>query len=341
MTVKEEIFAILQDIFSKKLHLDVHQVISGLVVNDDHVGFMLDIAKFDNQEQAENVKNKCEKIILDNFSNITKVTIVFFGDKKKDNNVIKEKTKIPNVKKVILVGSGKGGVGKSTISVNLAIAFNKYLNKRVALVDADIYGPSIPKMLGIDGKPDIINNKIEPFFKHNIYSISMGNLMDENKAAIWRGPMLIKAIHQMLIGVNWVDIDILIIDMPPGTGDVQLSIAQNYIIDGAILVTTPQEVAVIDVRKAANMLDKLNIPIFGIIENMCYYLIDGVKHYIFGKDGGGNLSKELDVKLLAEIPLDNNIATSGDIGCPYLTKDANNAICKQYEDVIFYINKIM
>jgi len=223
---------------------------------------------------------------------------------------------LAGVKKIILVGSGKGGVGKSYVAVNLAVALAKAGHK-TGLVDADIHGPSVAKMLGISGEPLVEKNQIIPPEKYGIKVMSMGFLIGEEAPLVWRGPMISKALYQLLRAAKWGELDFLVIDMPPGTGDIHLSIAQNFTVDGAVIVTTPQEVAILDVKKCINMLKKVGIPILGIVENMSYFADSGGnKNYIFGVPKGKQLAKAVGTELLAEIPLDQKISELSDKGIP-------------------------
>jgi ATP-binding protein involved in chromosome partitioning len=225
---------------------------------------------------------------------------------------------IPNVRNVILVMSGKGGVGKSTTAVNLALAL-KRAGARVGLLDADIYGPSIPTMLGIQGFPSSEDGKtIEPLERFGIKLMSIGFLMEDTKAAIvWRGPMLHGALQQFLQDVNWGALDYLVFDLPPGTGDVALSLAQKMKVTGAVIVTTPQEVALQDVYKSVSMCEKLNLPILGVVENMSYFIDSaGVTHHLFGEGGGQLIADFAKAPLLGQIPLEPKVREWGDKGTP-------------------------
>ncbi len=228
---------------------------------------------------------------------------------------------LPGVKNTIAVASGKGGVGKSTVAVNLAVALAK-LGAKVGLIDADIYGPSIPLMLGINEKPkvyqDTATQKMVPLENFGIKLMSIGFLIDDNQPVIWRGPMASGALKQFMSDVNWGELDYLIYDMPPGTGDIQLTLVQTIPLTGAVIVTTPQDVSLIDARKGLKMFERVNVPVFGIIENMSYFIAPdtGKRYDIFGHGGGENLAKELEVAFLGGIPIDPRIREGGDKGKP-------------------------
>ena len=236
------------------------------------------------------------------------------------------------IKNIIVIGSGKGGVGKSTVTVNLAIALAKK-KFNVGLLDGDIYGPSIPKMLGIKRKPDVSEKKkIMPYFKYGMKSISIGNMIPDNGAVIWRGAMASSAIKQLYNDVDWGELDYLLIDLPPGTGDIQLSLCQSLSLKGAVIVSTPQEISLIDVRKSINMFRRVNVPILGIVQNMSYFEIEGKKNYIFGKNGVSSEAKKQNINLLGDIPILPKIAESGDIGKP-LTDDQKSEVFMIYEKI--------
>ena len=236
------------------------------------------------------------------------------------------------IKNIVVIGSGKGGVGKSTITVNLAISLAKK-KFNVGLLDADIYGPSIPRMLGIKEKPEVSKKKkIMPYFKYGIKAISIGNMIPDNGAVIWRGAMATSAIKQLYNDVDWGDLDYLLIDLPPGTGDIQLSLCQSMSLKGAVIVSTPQEISLIDVRKSINMFKRVNVPILGIVQNMSYLEIGGKKNYIFGKNGVTLEAKEQNLELLGDIPILPKIAESGDIGKPP-TDDDTSEIFKIYNEI--------
>lgn len=242
---------------------------------------------------------------------------------------------LPSIKNIIAVGSGKGGVGKSTVAVNLAIALAKE-GAHVGLLDADIYGPSQPAMLGVANQKPVIKDKsIHPIKSHGIQSMSIGYLINENAPMVWRGPMLGKALQQLLHDTAWENLDYLIIDLPPGTGDIQLTLCQKVPVNGALIVTTPQDLALLDVKKACEMFNKLNVPILGIIENMSSHQCSQCGHQetIFGAGGGEKLAKQYGVCLLGSIPLDAYIRQTTDAGNPPVTADPENTHAKLFCEI--------
>lgn len=231
--------------------------------------------------------------------------------------VVEGKQTVPGISNIVAVSSGKGGVGKSTVAVNLAIALAQY-GAKVGLLDTDVYGPNVPIMVGVNAEPEVRGQKLLPHQVHGIKVMSLGFLNRGDKPVIWRGPMLHTAVRQFLYDVEWGDLDYLIVDMPPGTGDAQLSLAQLVPVQGAVLVTTPQEVALGDVRKAYNMFEQVHIPVLGIVENMSYFICPtcSEKHQIFGAGGGADLAKGFNSNLLGQVPLSINVREGGDIGIP-------------------------
>src|SRR5210317_2193127 len=230
---------------------------------------------------------------------------------------------IKNVKNIIAVASGKGGVGKSTVACNLAIALNQ-LGARVGILDADIYGPSQPKMFGVSSKPETKDGKsMEPIEAHGIQTMSIGYLIDIDTPVVWRGPMVTNTLQQLLGETNWKDLDYLIIDLPPGTGDTQLTLAQKVPVTGSVIVTTPQDISLIDAQKGIGMFNKVNIPNIGLIENMAVYECPNCGHHehIFGSGGGERLAKKNNIELLGSIPLKAHIQEDMDSGVPTLIKD--------------------
>lgn len=233
-------------------------------------------------------------------------------------NPFDQQRPIPGVKHIIAISSGKGGVGKSTVTSHLAVALAKN-GAKVGLLDADIYGPSIPRMFGILNQtpPVNANNKIEPVERYNVKAMSMGLLVQDHQALIWRGPMLFKAMEQLLRDVNWGELDYLLVDLPPGTGDVQLTLCQKVPMSAAISVTTPQNIALIDVTRSLDMFKKLNVPIFGVVENMSYFLTpNGERMGLFPKGELDKYIKENEIEKLAEIPFSQDTAMGCEIGIP-------------------------
>lgn len=238
-----------------------------------------------------------------------------------------EKAQIPGIKNIIAVGAGKGGVGKTTVSVNLAVALARY-GGRVGVIDADVYGPNVPIMLGMDSKLESDGKKIVPAEKYGIRVVSMGFLTDEKAPIIWRGPMLHGVVRQFFQDVLWGELDYLVVDMPPGTGDVALSLTQTVPVTGSIVVTTPQTVSVADSRRAVGMYQKLNVPTLGVIENMSYYFCPecGQESDLFGKGGGERLAEELRVPFLGQIPLYAPIRIGSDAGKPIVSAEAESPV---------------
>jgi ATP-binding protein involved in chromosome partitioning len=238
---------------------------------------------------------------------------------------------LPDVRFKVAVASAKGGVGKSTVTANLAVALAR-LGYKVGLMDADIYGPSQQMMMGIAEKPyvDKHDGRLLPIQRHGVWVATLGAVIDVERPAIWRGPMLMKAVDQLLAGVRWGRLDFLIVDLPPGTGDVQLSLTQRIALSGAVIVTTPQEVALIDARKGTAMFRKVGVPVLGIIENMSYYLCPQCGHEdeIFKRGGGQEMAERLGVPFLGEIPLDRRVVIGGDSGRPIVTLEPESAAAR-------------
>src|SRR5690242_10448857 len=240
------------------------------------------------------------------------------------------KLPIPGVQNIIAVGSGKGGVGKSTVAVNLAITLAK-LGHRTGLLDADVYGPNVPLMMGVLQTPHAVGQRIQPLEAHGVRLMSMALLNPGDKPLVWRGPMLNSVIQQFLRNVDWGELDYLIIDLPPGTGDVQLTLIQTTPLTGAVVVTTPSDVALEDARKAVNMFEQVREDVLGIVENMSYFEHNGEKLYVFGKGGGAKTAERMKVPLLAEIPLDPKTREMGDNGRPIATLEEPNAQAALFE----------
>ncbi|MFA7095915.1 MAG: iron-sulfur cluster carrier protein ApbC [Gammaproteobacteria bacterium] len=242
---------------------------------------------------------------------------------------------IQNVKNIIAVSSGKGGVGKSTVSVNLALALSAE-GASVGILDADIYGPSQPRMLGIQGRPESKDGKsLEPMTSYHLQAMSIGFLIDEETPMIWRGPMVTQALEQLLNDTNWKELDYLIIDMPPGTGDTQLTLAQKVPVSGAVIVTTPQDIALLDARKGLKMFQKVEVPVLGIVENMSTHICSkcGHEEHIFGAGGGLRMAEQYDVDFLGSLPLDISIRENADGGRPSVVAEPDGRIAQMYRDI--------
>jgi ATP-binding protein involved in chromosome partitioning len=242
---------------------------------------------------------------------------------------------LPGVKNIVAVASGKGGVGKSTTAVNLALALAAE-GATVGVLDADIYGPSLPMMLGIDGRPESLDGQtMEPMQGHGLQVMSIGFLVDNDQAMIWRGPMATQALEQLLRQTNWRELDYLIVDMPPGTGDIQLTLAQKVPVTGAVIVTTPQDIALIDARKGLSMFEKVSVPIVGLVENMAVYCCPNCGHveHIFGAEGGRRMAEELKLNFLGALPLNRSIREQADQGCPTVAAEPEGEIAALYKVV--------
>ena len=243
-----------------------------------------------------------------------------------------KKNPIIGTKFTIAISSAKGGVGKSTFATNLALAL-KQIGCKVGILDADIYGPSIPKMFGINEKPKSDGQKLDPIIKYDIQCMSIGFLADQQTPMIWRGPMVTSAIKTFTQKVNWKDLDFIIVDMPPGTGDTQLTFSQEIKMDGAIIVSTPQEVALLDVKRGIKMFDKLGVKILGLVDNMSFFKADdGKKYHLFGEGGVKKTAEEFSKEFLGEIPINSNVGKSGDNGKPIVEENPDNEISKIYLD---------
>ncbi|MDP2251463.1 MAG: iron-sulfur cluster carrier protein ApbC [Hydrogenophaga sp.] len=242
---------------------------------------------------------------------------------------------MPNVKNIIAVASGKGGVGKSTTAVNLALALSAE-GAKVGILDADIYGPSQPMMMGVEGRPESADGQtMEPMENYGVQVISIGFLIDRDEAMIWRGPMATQALEQLLRQTNWKDLDYLIVDMPPGTGDIQLTLSQRVPLTGAVIVTTPQDIALLDARKGIKMFEKVGVPILGIVENMAVHVCEKCGHveHIFGADGGKNMAAEYGMDYLGALPLNMSIRVQADSGMPSVVADPDGEIAGLYKSV--------
>lgn len=333
---KQQVINVLSSIkdLDGKSNVIESKTVDNIVIKDNKVGFTVQ-AQPDLMKECEQLRSLCEKKIKESL-NVEKVLAVLTSEKLSKDSKTKEGfniRKVNGVKKIICVASGKGGVGKSTIALNLALSLKaKGLN--VGILDADIYGPSIAYMMQTQGvKPKIdSNNLMIPIKSYGLQTISSGNLVDPKKAAVWRGPMATKALFQLFIGTAWDNLDYLIVDMPPGTGDIQLSIAKNFVIDGAILVSTPHQLAIIDVIKAKDMFDKLNIPIIGLIENMSYFddPISNNRNYIFGKNNAKIYAEDNNINFLGEIAINSEKDDN--------KKEQRHLDCKVFDSILIKLS---
>ena len=334
--VLEKLSSILIDESKDSSNIVAAGLVSEIVIANDRVFFAIS-AKKEEKDKFEIVRKKAEEVVKTIPGvNVVRVSLTSHdkspSDLSRNDNTKKASNKqsVEGIKYIVAVASGKGGVGKSTTAVNLALSFRN-LGLSIGILYADIYGPSVPKLLGLKGRPNPgTGKKIQPLTAYGIAAMSMGFLVDEETPMIWRGPMVISAITQMLREVDWGDIDILIVDMPPGTGDVQLTMAQNVPIIGSVIVSTPQDLALIDARKGISMFQKVNIPVLGIIENMSTFICPkcGEASHIFGKEGAMKEAKKSGVPYLGDIPLEIDIRVGSDLGKPIVEFNPGS-ICSQ------------
>ena len=313
-------------------------MISGLELKNNLITFVLELSS-EEVDSSDTITKTIEEKLL-TISEIEKVSIVITSHNKKIEKNWKKNYKYSPATNIIAIASGKGGVGKSTTAINLALSLMK-LNFKVGILDADIYGPSLPKLVGINIKPKNNGKKIIPHNAFGLQAMSIGFLIPEDKPTIWRGPMVMGAIEQLVRDVDWQNLDVLIIDMPPGTGDAQLTLSQKVQLTGTIIISTPQDLSLIDARKGLNMFKKVNVPILGIIENMSYFLCEKceTKHKIFGNGGAKAEAKKLGVPFLDEIPLDILLRSSSDEGRPIVLQEPNNLISKKFLQIATLISE--
>jgi ATP-binding protein involved in chromosome partitioning len=317
-------------------------IVKGVNIDNGDVTVQLAIATNDPNIPAT-IKNDAEKILRDLRGVQTAKVLIDIHAPPAGAGAGMGATRIPGIKHVIAIASGKGGVGKSTVAANLAVALEQS-EARVGLCDCDIYGPSISLMFGTRERPVATEeNKIVPIEQYGLRLMSMGFLLDDASPAILRGPMVTRYTQQFLRQVEWGELDYLVLDLPPGTGDIQLTIVQTVALSGAIIVTTPQEVALIDARKAATMFEKVNVPVLGLIENMSYFVCpgDGKRYDIFGSGGGEREAKRLRVPLLGQIPIDIATRESGDRGHPIVGEDRQSPVTAKFKRIASHLRETL
>lgn len=281
----------------------------------------------------DELKAEAERAIMA-IEGVGEVDVVMTAKVAAAPNSMPDKRPIPGVRNVVAVSSGKGGVGKSTVTVNLACALAQS-GARVGVLDGDVYGPNIPLMLGVSGRPEGTDSKIFPFVAHGLQVMSMGLLVEDDQPMIWRGPMLNKAVQQFMFQVDWRDLDYLLVDLPPGTGDVQLTLTQNTQLAGAVIVTTPQKVSVLDVKKAVRMFEKVGVPCLGVVENMSYFTPPGSseRYEIFGSGGGAEIEREFGIPLLGKVPIGIEVREGGDTGKPITLTHPQSEIAGAFREI--------
>ena len=355
---KEQVLAALADVLDPDSGQNVVAggLISGVVVRDGNVGFALEVDP-DQGAAKEPLRKACETAV-DRLPGVLSVTAVMTAERQAGGHAQghahghghahdhghgrqtqaapqQGSELLPGVKSVIAIASGKGGVGKSTTAVNIATAMAAQ-NVRVGLLDCDIYGPSIPRMLNLSGQPEMVGERrLRPMANYGIKCMSIGFLVAEDTAMIWRGPMVMQALEQMMRDVDWGELDVLICDLPPGTGDAQLTMAQRVPLTGAVIVSTPQDIALLDVTRGINMFQQVQVPIFGVVENMSYYVCPECGHRaeIFHHGGARETALRLGVDFLGEIPLDLAIRTTSDSGRPIVVTQPDSPHAESYRRI--------
>jgi ATP-binding protein involved in chromosome partitioning len=323
--IEENILESLKQVKDPDLHRNIVELgfVKNLIITGSDVKFDLQLTTPACPVRDQFIAD-CEKAIRGAIEGVGKIDITMTSNVQRNTHAQKDSI-LSGVKNTVAVASGKGGVGKSTVAVNLAVALAMD-GAKVGLVDADIYGPSIPLMFGINERPKAIDNKLQPLERYGVKVMSIGFLVNPMEAVIWRGPMASGAVKQFMSDVNWGDLDYLIFDLPPGTGDIQLTLVQTIPLTGAVIVTTPQDVALADAKKGLMMFNKVNVPVLGIVENMSYFICShcGQRENIFDSGGGKRTAEELNVPFLGEIPIDTMVRIGGDKGNPIVHGEPNS-----------------
>ncbi|ADZ71236.1 iron-sulfur cluster carrier protein ApbC [Polymorphum gilvum] len=327
-------------------------LVSDIFVSDGRVAFSITVPA-DRARELEPLRQAAEKVVLE-IDGVERAMVALTAERKVSGDAASARSTpspararvaapeassakpgVPGVRHIIAVASGKGGVGKSTTTANLALAL-KANGLRVGVLDADIYGPSIPRLFHVSGRPEPVSGRVlKPLEGYGVKVMSMGFMVEEDTPMIWRGPMVMSALTQMLREVAWGDLDVLVVDMPPGTGDAQLTMAQQVPLSGAVIVSTPQDLALIDARKGLNMFRRVEVPVLGIVENMSYFLCPdcGSRHDIFGHGGARAEAEKLGVPFLGEVPLDMQIRITSDAGTPVVVSDPDGPHARIYRDI--------
>jgi ATP-binding protein involved in chromosome partitioning len=335
---QEQIIEALKRVQDPELHRDIVSLgmVKNLAVENGRVAFTVELTT-PACPLRESIESDCKRELAA-VPGVTAVDIAFGAQVRGSKAGAGQTDLLPTVKNIVLVAAGKGGVGKSTVAANLAVALKMH-GAATGLLDADIYGPSVPIIMGVKGEPNKVEvnggYKIAPTLAHGIPVMSIGFFLDPDQAVIWRGPMLGKALHQLMDDVHWGELDYLVVDMPPGTGDVQITFSQQLKVSGALLVATPQDVALADVIRAKSMFDKVMIPILGIVENMSYFICDGCgkRHEIFSRGGARRAAERFAIPYLGEIPITPALREGGDKGVPALVQDPHSPVSKSFLDI--------
>ncbi len=335
MPSKQEIVDQLKEVSYPGFTRDIVSfgVVSDVVIDGNNIAVIINL-KSQDPKIAEQVKKDVEAHLKDKNNDMTIEAKVSLQQAAPAAGGVQQMSLLKDVKYKVAVASGKGGVGKSTVAVNLAVAMAKQ-GLKVGLLDADIYGPSIPLMLGVTEQPKFDGEKLIPIEKFGVKLMSLGFLVDSNDPVIWRGALVTRALQQLMTDVKWGDLDVMLFDMPPGTGDAQLTLSQSVALDGAIIVSTPQDVALADAVKGVQMFRKVNVPILGVIENMSYFVCAhcGGRHEIFDHGGVERECKRIGADLLGEIPLDAEIRIGGDKGIPVVSDSENKPQAIAFQEV--------